>query len=263
VPRSVESPYNEKKGKRVLTTNHQKDFITISNDSTCVSILNKGLPEYEAIKNEDGTITFAITLLRCIEWLSRGDFASRNGNAGPPLNTPDAQCLGDHIFEFSVVIQEGMGDWLKSNIHKYGKEYNCPLISFIPESVNSQYRALDKMLEIEFVTLTLEMPHKKKTLPQKLSFLNIENSSIQLSALKKAEEGDFLVIRLINLSNKPEKTTIKLYNKVKDIEIVNLLEEKPERLIKATASIINPNEIEVSLEPHVLASIKVEIEREF
>ncbi|MBA7709185.1 hypothetical protein ES703_118097 [subsurface metagenome] len=75
-------------------------------DATCFAVFNKGLPEYEAMKDNNGTIKIAITLLRCVGWLSRGDLATRTGIrsaiAGPPLHTPGAQCL--EKYEFSILF---------------------------------------------------------------------------------------------------------------------------------------------------------------
>jgi mannosylglycerate hydrolase len=65
-------------------------------------VLGKGLPEYEV--TEDGEL--ALTLLRCIGWLSRDDLSTRRGGAGPELPVPGAQCHGDHLFEYAVELGE-------------------------------------------------------------------------------------------------------------------------------------------------------------
>jgi hypothetical protein len=57
-------------------------------------VLGRGLPEYEAIPTRDG-LDLALTLLRCIGWLSRDDLATRPGGAGPTIATPGAQCIGE------------------------------------------------------------------------------------------------------------------------------------------------------------------------
>ncbi|MFW9880643.1 MAG: glycoside hydrolase family 38 C-terminal domain-containing protein, partial [Candidatus Thorarchaeota archaeon] len=62
VPRRIELPKADIWIQKPLPTNHQKDFVSISDNSRTFAVLNKGLPEYEAIINEDKTITFAITL---------------------------------------------------------------------------------------------------------------------------------------------------------------------------------------------------------
>lgn len=261
VPRSIELPNDEKWAQKALGTNHQKDFVSVNDDDTCFSILNKGLPEYEAIESKDGTITLAITLLRCIEWLSRSDLGTRFGNAGPDLNTPGGQCLGSHTFEFSLAIQEGKGDWLGSNMHVVGKEFNCPLKPYIPASVNSMYRSLNKVLFIAFITLKLEIPEKRKSLPLSLSFFKIDNLNIQLSALKKAENDDSLIFRLINMSYKKEKANLTFKGDIISAKLVNLLEESPHYNQDVDDLKVNDNTMEITMGPHVLANIKINLKK--
>jgi alpha-mannosidase len=54
----------------------------------------------------------ALTLLRCVGWLSRDDLSTRPGSAGPTIATPEAQCPGEHTFEYAIVIAntEDMND---------------------------------------------------------------------------------------------------------------------------------------------------------
>ena len=71
-----------------------------------LSLLRRGLPEYEAVPGSVGLV-HALTLLRCVGWLSRDDLPNRPGHAGPPLETPEAQCLGLHTFEYALSLGEG------------------------------------------------------------------------------------------------------------------------------------------------------------
>jgi len=65
-------------------------------------IANRGLPEMEALRTANGGAELALTLLRCVGWLSRDDFPTRQGQAGPQLPTPGAQCPGRHRIEVSL-----------------------------------------------------------------------------------------------------------------------------------------------------------------
>ncbi|MHA1884821.1 MAG: glycoside hydrolase family 38 N-terminal domain-containing protein, partial [Promethearchaeota archaeon] len=53
VPRDVNLPKADNWVQKPMATNHQKDFISVSDESCTYAILNKGLPEYEAVINED------------------------------------------------------------------------------------------------------------------------------------------------------------------------------------------------------------------
>lgn len=265
VPRGVELPNSEKWVQKALPTNHQKDFISISNNSGTFAVLNKGLPEYEAIINEDKSVTFAITLLRCVEWLSRDDFATRKSHAGPGYKTPGAQCLGDHTFELSITT-ESESSWLDSNIHLRGKEFNNPLKPIFPAMVQNAVRTSNKVVLNPTGVTSYEGRAKTKKfesyLPASLSFLNIDNKLINLSALKRAEEGNDIILRVFNISSKSQKANLTFYEKIliKNAKIVNLLEEEPKNEIKAEITTYNHNNLKIELEPNVIVTLKLNYE---
>jgi alpha-mannosidase len=65
-----------------------------------LSLFADGLTEYELEAGDEGVI--ALTLLRCVGFLSRDDLATRRGHAGPGLPTPGAQCPGAHTFRVAL-----------------------------------------------------------------------------------------------------------------------------------------------------------------
>jgi mannosylglycerate hydrolase len=265
--RDIDLPDAEDWVQKPLPTNHQKDFVALCDNERVFAVLNKGLPEYEAIKNNDGTITLALTLLRCVEWLSRDDFKTRSSHAGPEMNTPGAQCLGSHIFEFSLVIENDKADWLQASIHKYGKEFNNKLLPMFPSMTDSNIRLLDKVVLKPRGTLSLYLGGDKEItegyLPDEMSFIQLDNDAILISAIKKSEKGNNLILRAYNLSDKMENGVIRFHDviKIRDATIVNLLEEEPKNVIKATIEDIKNQSIRITLDPHVIATIQIEFER--
>jgi len=263
VPRLVNLPEANKWEQKPLPTNHQKDFVSVSNKTGTFAVLNKGLPEYEAIINEDNSIIFAITLLRCIEWLSRDDIESRITPAGPGLKTPGAQCLGRHSFELSL-ITSSEPNWLESEIHKRGKEFNNPLKPIFPVMVQSPTRVSDRVILKPSGILSYFYKAKPKQvesyLPPSLSFLEIDNASIVLSCMKKAEVGEHLILRTYNISSIPQKGYLTFYEKIsiRNAELVNFLEETPDSEIKARINKFHKNVLEITLEPHVIATFKID-----
>ncbi|MEE9377176.1 MAG: glycoside hydrolase family 38 C-terminal domain-containing protein [Candidatus Lokiarchaeia archaeon] len=265
VPRKVKLPKADNWAQKPLPTNHQKDFVSVSNTSRTFAVLNKGLPEYEAKINEDNTITFAITLLRCIEWLSRDDFITRMSHAGPGIKTPGAQCLGKHKFELSITTTT-KPTWLDSEIHLRGKEFNNPLRLIFPTMAQTPQRVADKVVLKPTGILSYFIKPKKKTiepyLPAALSFLEIDNKNVVLSALKKSEEGDYLIIRVYNVSSNRQNARLSFYDKflIKKAEIVNFLEEQPNNEIKAKINNYFNSILEITVEPHIIVTFKIKIE---
>ncbi len=147
------------------TTHPQKAFVAVENGKRGLAVLNRGLPEYEV--TPEGVVY--LTLLRCVGWLSRDDLATRRGHAGPPYETPEAQCLGTHRFEYAVYTYSGT--WEGSGLLRAAREFVSP-----PYAV-----ALERAFE-----------------PQRYEIFSLEPEGAVLSAVKPPEEGEGLVVRVYN-----------------------------------------------------------------
>jgi mannosylglycerate hydrolase len=122
-------------------------------------VLGKGLPEYEV--TDDGEL--AMTLLRCVGWLSRHDLSTRRGGAGPELPVPGAQCHGDHLFEYAVELGEP-GD---AELLRRSQDYRFDFVEGPPG-------------------VELEPP------------LAELDGDVVFSALKAAEDGDGAILRVFH-----------------------------------------------------------------
>lgn len=74
-------------------------MVVLKTDSRGIEFFHRGLSEYQTYKTEDHT-QLAITLIRSVSHLSRDDFRSRGGAAGPNLETKEAQMLGTYEFDY-------------------------------------------------------------------------------------------------------------------------------------------------------------------
>jgi alpha-mannosidase len=84
----------------------QRAFASLVGDGGGLTLANRGLAEVEAVREENGTTSLAVTLLRAVGWLSRDDLALRPGHAGPGLETPGAQVPGRSRAELSLRLHE-------------------------------------------------------------------------------------------------------------------------------------------------------------
>lgn len=159
-------------------TQPQRTFVDLSDGRLGLLVANKGLPEVEVIPGPTGQ-TIALTLLRCVGWLSRGDLSARRGHGGPALETPEAQCPGRHVFEYALVPHTG--DW--RNAFREAHALNAPL------------RAMG-------------VTPRPGRLPLEASFLEVAPDNVVVTAVKLAEEGDGLVVRCCNLG--PEAVRARL-----------------------------------------------------
>jgi len=137
--------------------------------------------------------------------------------AGPPLAVPGAQCLGRHVFHYSLIPHSGGWESAFVQAHRFAH----PLRS---------------------VTTTAG----KGQLAPRASLLSIGSSALVLSALRAAEDGQGIIVRLYNTASQPTSGEVRLEEPHGDVEVVNLNEEPlgpaevDERRVRLS---LKPNEI--------------------
>ena len=198
VERSLELPDDTNWIEVQSTASHQNLFVDINDGKKGLAIANKGLPEYEIYGEQERTI--AITLIRSVGWLSRNtDNNNRKTFGGPAIPTPEAQCQGRHTVEYAVIPHSG--DWEGAQVPRIAREFAHELKA-------------------------VEARDSTGGLPASLSFLEIEPPSIVLSAVKKAEKEDALVIRIYNTGKTAQNAALKLYRPVRSASLINLKEDE-------------------------------------
>jgi mannosylglycerate hydrolase len=136
----------------------------------------RGLHEYELLP--DGTL--AITLLRAVGDLSRGNLRNRPGHAGWPTPTPGAQCLGRFRAELAVA-HLGRDDVVRAE--ELAEEFQVPLAGVM-------YRAgID--------------------LPVSVVGPALEGGGLAFRALKPREEGSGVVVRCVNVTSRPRRGVLR------------------------------------------------------
>jgi alpha-mannosidase len=93
-----------------------------------IAVFNKGLQEGEVVRDTKGRQAYALTLLRCVGWLSRPDLVSRRGGAGPTISTEGSRMQGEHTFEFSLTTYRG--NWRAANIQAMAHSFAYPPLAF-------------------------------------------------------------------------------------------------------------------------------------
>ena len=166
-------------------------------------MINKGLPEFEAVRTRKGVV-LALTLLRCVGWLSRDDAPFRPYNVGPHLPTPEAQCQGIQEFQYSIVPHEDTCE--KAGSFRDAHEHNVPVMIRATKAHDG-------------------------SLPPEQSLLSLEPRNLLLSALKKCEKRNSLIVRLYNLTGRRVHAKLQFLRPIKKARLVDLNED-PIRPIK-------------------------------
>lgn len=195
----------------------QKTFVDVSDGRRGLTIANRGLPEYEALQETDGTVTLALTLLRCVGWLSRDDLDTRRGGAGPPMSTPGAQLPGRWTFHYSILPHTGGWQAAFAEAHRFVR----PLRS-------------------------VRTSHGTGSMPEEGSIVEVEPPEFVVSALKPAEENDGVVLRIYNIASQPVSGRVRLHASHGEVLRVDLNEENPQPVDTRDGWIglsLRPNEI--------------------
>jgi len=175
----------------------QRAFTDISDGRAGLMLANRGLPEVEVLKDPQGNSEIALTLLRCVGWLSRDDFSTRKGHAGPFMDAPGAQMPGKWAFDYSIIPHSG--GWQYAFSHAYA--FETPL------------RAISTGLH-------------GGDLPPTGSFVQTSPETFVVSAVKQAEDGRGWLVRGYNISGEAITVTLKPWRPFMNVEVVNLAEKK-------------------------------------
>jgi alpha-mannosidase len=97
----------------------QRGFATLAEGARALTVAGRGCAEVEAVQETDGSSSLALTLLRAVGWLSRGDLALRPVHAGPALQTPGAQGLGPHRVEFGFWLHADGDPQRVADAHRF------------------------------------------------------------------------------------------------------------------------------------------------
>ena len=222
VTRPVDAPEAVDWQQPPTPTQHQREFVDVSDGDAGLAVFSRGLPEYEILRN--GTAEIAVTLLRCIGSLSRGDLLTRPGHAGMDLPTPDAQCLGRHTFELAV--QSHAGDW--HTIYRDATVFAAPLYirrgdeteGYLPGEVWTE-----TTFDPPFSAFALKPRELAGDLPGELSFLSLSPDALVLSAVKRSEDGEALIVRCYNPTAEAFTAALDTCWPVERADLVSLDEE--------------------------------------
>jgi alpha-mannosidase len=138
---------------------HQQAFVHVGDATGGLTIANHGLPEYEVLRDDRGTI--ALTLLRAVGEL--GDWGV--------FPTPEAQCLGQHAFSYAIIPHAADHAPIEAYQHAY--QFQVPWMA-------------------------RQVPLHTGELPADHSFLRWSGEGMALTTVKIAEESDDLILRWFN-----------------------------------------------------------------
>ena len=173
-------------------THPHQHFVDVSDGKVGLAIVNNGLREYEV--TDDATRTIGVTLLRAFE-VALTTVAWR-WERHPEMKL--SQSPGEHKFRYLIYPHEG--DWDSGAVYEQAENFNVPI-------------------EIA------QVGRCNGKLPKEFSFMKVTPNTLVLSALKKTEDIDSMIVRIYNPTAKDVDGEIRLYKSLKNARFVNLNEE--------------------------------------
>ncbi|MCZ8511824.1 alpha-mannosidase [Paenibacillus filicis] len=170
---------------------HQQAFIDVRGKGAGLAVANRGLPEYEILR--DGRNTIALTLLRSVAEL--GDWGV--------FPTPEAQCLGNHELHFALIPHGGEA---------------------------AAYDAYAEAYQFQVPLFAKQTGVHSGPLPGEAGLFRWSGSALGLSALKCSEETNDLIVRWFNMSGGEEQLAFDCPNGTQSVYMSSVLEERAERL---------------------------------
>ncbi len=198
---------------------HGHAFITDAKNTFI--LLSKGLPEYATRLNERKEVALGLTLLRAVGWLSRDDLLTRKEHAGPPIATPEAQCLRKFHYEYSIYIGNEMSP---VEIYKEANRYIYSPLCMLDTDFN--FSTKRKLFEI--------------------------NGNCLVSSIKVNTRKTGIIIRIFNPHKSPEDVYLKPLFQFKQLNILNSAEVCTNP--KERASLKNGT-LSIKLKPHEIKTI--------
>src|SRR5438094_613749 len=135
-----------------LPTYPMWSFVDASDGRVGLALIADGLHEYEVLPGARQEL--ALPLLRGVGWLARDHLATRTGHAGPALETPGAQVLGEHRFRYSLFFHAG--DWEGAAVWRAAEAALVPMLPGRGPAVTTPVSAIE--LEPDCIQMTACIP---------------------------------------------------------------------------------------------------------
>jgi alpha-mannosidase len=141
-----------------------------------------------------------------------------------PEDAPEFNDLGP--FEVRFALLPYRGTWREAGIAREGIGFNTPPRAWLAEA-------------------------HRGALPAEFSLVSLEPESVLLSALKPAEDGEGLILRLYEAHGEPTQAVLRFSSPVAQIIEANLLEEPAGQVAEGV------EELSLSLQAHQIETLRL------
>jgi alpha-mannosidase len=193
VTRSIELPDTRDWVEPMTGTQPHLSFVGISDGNVGLALISHGLVEYEVQDNEWRTML--LTLIKGVRYPKVGLPPERVER----LDQVGSQCLGRHTCAYALYPH--FGNWEDGEVFAQTYRHFAPVRAF-------------------------QCGISAGDLPPRLSFLRLQPNGLVLSAVKKCEERDSLIVRFFNPTEKAVEGHLHLARPIRKAYLTNLNEER-------------------------------------
>ena len=166
-------------------------YVKTSNDKG-LGVISNSVREFEIIDGENKYDTIAITIFRSFGHQGKRDLLRRPGRAsGTSQPTPDSQLIGNNRYELALTSEI-------ENISEIAKDFTSPVVYYSTDPAED-----------------LLLNKAKVKAPGKFSLFSANDCGVVLSAVKKCQTQDALMLRFYNTTSKEQE--LKIDSKLKVI----------------------------------------------
>ncbi|MCD6384911.1 hypothetical protein J7M23_03950, partial [Candidatus Sumerlaeota bacterium] len=197
VKRDIPLPDTDTWKEPAVGTKPMRSFVDLNDGKAGLAVLVRGLQEYEVFDRAERPI--AITLLRTFP--INMEVSEAREQTLPDLGT---QCLGKQVFEYAIYPHTG--DTSSGGVPIQAMEFTVPV------------RA------VQFA------PSPDGTLPWQAGLFKSPPKNVIITAVKKAETDDKIVVRFFNPTEDEMVETLSFTPEIKEAFKLNLAEEEIEKI---------------------------------
>jgi mannosylglycerate hydrolase len=199
-----------------------REWVVVDDGRVGLAVACRGMYEYES-RQEGESVALYITLLRCIGVMGKYNLPYRKSMTSPGNPTPDAQCPGLCRFEFALIPFRPDADQ-PAPFLSHARAFLYPPIAhqvIAPELTRRSWQPL----------------------------FALESGRLQVSAVKRAQDGEGVVLRLWENDGRKDRAVVRLSPAIRQAFLCNLNEEVEQELP------IRGNRIQLAAAPYKILTL--------
>jgi alpha-mannosidase len=200
-----------------------RGFVDVADKTGGISILTRGVHEYEIVEDDAGRTGLEVTLLRsvdstvqCSSWM-----------------TPEAQLHEELSFEYGILPHAG--DWRQAGVPRHSAVFRAPSITNTHGDLPLRENVFEPFATIRYAEIkdgrevlrdtnrsSWKCIHSQRDgwkrlerdwfldfqVPRRIVPFKINGENVCISAFKRAQDGDGEILRLWNWSDRPEAVEV-------------------------------------------------------